>query len=137
MNAIKSLQARFAVSAPDAPPTSELWQEAAAADYRLCREFARLYDARLTRSLRGQRVGWELFGHPRYALLLPDSWPATAADDWYFYYPMGESLFRRTRQERERQQMLILAESGDDWAGSAAAGNGRTDCRCAVRDHAA
>ncbi len=112
---------RLCVSAPlsGMPPSqtaAERWLRVAEADYRLCREFAQRFDARLGRTLRSQRVGWELFGHPHCALLLPDSRPDGADDEWYLYYVSGESLFRRGRAQRAQIGMIVLAESADDWA---------------------
>ncbi len=97
---------------------AERWLGVAKADYRLCRVFAQRFCARLPRSLRSQRVGWEAYGHFRFALLLPDasSFDCLAQSDWYLYYTTGESLFRRTRAQREQLEMLVLAESAEDWA---------------------
>jgi len=97
--------------------TSEQWLHAAKADFRLCREFARRFEARLPRSLRSQRVGWETFGHVHCALLLPDArTDGLANDEWHLYYVSGESLFRQGRARREELETLILAESAEDWA---------------------
>ena len=96
----------------------DLWHRAAAADDALCREFARRCDARLPRTLRSQRVGWLRQGRPGYGLLLPDYLPAAQLNDgdWYIFYAWGETLFRRSCAERDWMEMLVLAESADDWA---------------------
>jgi hypothetical protein len=104
-----------------APPALEnetaRWLRDAEADYRLCREFARRYGARLGDARPGRRVGWELFGHVHCALLLPDSLPDDQTDGaWYLYYVFGESLFRRSAAQRAQMDMLLMAESTDDWA---------------------
>lgn len=109
------------VSAPlpqIAPPRreAEQWQRVAEADYRLCRAFAQQFGAYLPRCLRSQRVGWELFGHPHCALLLPDTRLDGSDDEWYLYYVSGESLFWRGRVQRAQIGMIVLAESADDWA---------------------
>ncbi len=97
--------------------TSEQWLRVAEADFRLCQAFARQFDAHLTRSLRSQRVGWEVYGHPHCALLLPDSRLDCLADDeWHLYYVSGESLFRQSRAQRAQLGTLILADSVEDWA---------------------
>ena len=113
----------YSVSAPlpDGPPTpttAERWQRAAEADFRLCRAFAHRFHARLPRTLRSRRVGWEVYGFPHCALLVPDAArPETLADDeWNFYYVHGESFFRRGRAARAELGMLILADSVEDWA---------------------
>ena len=106
-------------AAPGSSPTiAELWYHAALADDRLCRAFARCFDARLPRTFRSQRVAWEQRGQTGYGLLLPDSLPSAdpPREEWYIYNVWGESLIRLTRRERERTQMLVLAESADDWA---------------------
>ena len=41
--------------------------------------------------------------------------PTAAGDDWYIYYAWGETMFRRTRKERENLRLLILPESVEDW----------------------
>jgi hypothetical protein len=98
---------RFSVSlplpdGPLSPTTAERWQRAAEADFRLCREFAQRYHARLPRTLRCRRVGWEVYGFPHCALMVPDdARPETLTDDeWNFYYVHGESFFRRGRAAR-------------------------------------
>ena len=102
------------------PPlsTAERWLGLAKDDYRLCREFALRFDARLSRSLRSQRVGWESYGHLHFALLLPDPSHLDRLSDggWYLYYAAGESMFRRTHAQCEQLRMLVLAESAEDWA---------------------
>lgn len=100
------------------PATADSWLNAAIADFRMCREFARRFDARLRRSLRGQRVGWESYGHLHAAILLPDTLPPDLLPhgEWNFYYVTGESLFRKSRAERDAMGMVLLAESADDWA---------------------
>lgn len=98
--------------------TVDLWHEAAEADYKLCRAFADHYGARLPRSLHSQRIGWKRESRAVYGILLPDPLPSSylADDDWYIYYVWGETLFRRTRQDRERLQTIVLADSVEDWA---------------------
>ena len=113
------------VSSPDAlegqvPGQSaiDLWYQAAEADYRLCRRFADQFDARLSRSLRSQRVGWEREGKAVYGILIPDPLrlsPATGGE-WYLYYVWGETLFRRSEKERTQRKMLVLPEATEDWA---------------------
>lgn len=100
------------------PTTAERWLSVAVGDYRLCREFAQRFHARLPRTLRSRRVGWEVYGFPHCALLVPDAArPETLADDeWNFYYIHGESFFRRGRAARTELGMLILADSVEDWA---------------------
>ncbi len=115
----------ISVSSPEAleavPGQSaiDVWYKAAEADYALCRRFADGFDARLPRSLRAQRVGWERDGKPVYGILIPDPVPAAAAGtggDWYLYYVWGETLFRRTEKERAQRKMLVLPEATEDWA---------------------
>ena len=75
-------------------------------------------DARLRRSLRSQRVGWEREGKAVYGILIPDPLlpsPATG-NDWYLYYVWGETLFRRSEKERAQRKMLVLPEAAEDWA---------------------
>ena len=81
---------------------TELWHQAAEEAYLLYREFADRFDAKLTLGLRSQRVGWQREGHSVYGILLPDPIPSADPDDdeWYIYYVWGETLFRRTRDER-------------------------------------
>ena len=98
------------------PTAVDIWHEAAENDYQLCRLLANEFDARLSRSRLSPRVGWERDGHGVYGILLPDPLPTATGDDWYIYYVWGETMFRRTRKERENQQMLILPESVEDWA---------------------
>jgi len=96
----------------------DAWYQAAEADYRLCRRFADRFEARLRRSLRAQRVGWEREGKPVYGILIPDPLlpsPATS-DEWYLYSVGGETLFRRTQKERTERKMLVLPEAAEDWA---------------------
>lgn len=113
------------VSTPDTPEYSvpgqsaiDVWYQAAEADYALCRRFADHFDARLRRSLRSQRVGWERDGRAVYGILIPD--PQTpspvAGGDWYLYYVWGETLFRRSEKERTQRKMLVLPEATEDWA---------------------
>ena len=99
------------------PSAVDAWHQAAEADYRLCRRFADGFDARLPRSGRSARVGWERDGRSVYGILLPDPLPAmqTPGGDWYLYYVWGETLFRRTRKERETLKMLVLPDGTDDW----------------------
>ena len=115
----------ISVSSPDVldmpvpgQAASDVWYKAAEADYALCRRFAGQYEARLKRSLRAQRVGWEREGKPVYGILIPDPLlPAAGADgEWYLYYVWGETLFRRTEQERAQRRMLVLPEATEDWA---------------------
>ena len=97
---------------------SDVWYQAAEADYRLCRRFADRFDARLPRSLRSQRVGWEREGKAVYGILIPDPLlpsPSTS-DEWYLYYVWGETLFRRSEKERAQRKMLVLPEATEDWA---------------------
>lgn len=96
----------------------DLWYQAAEADYALCRRFADQCDARLRRSLRSQRVGWEREGKAVYGILIPDPLlpsPATG-NEWYLYYVWGETLFRRSEKERAQRKMLVLPEATEDWA---------------------
>jgi hypothetical protein len=97
--------------------TGDLWFQTAECDYGLCREFALRFGAKLKRSLRGQRVGWEGSGHPRYAILLPDLRPPLipGQDEWYLFSPSHEHTEHYTVAERERSQMIILAETAEDW----------------------
>lgn len=97
--------------------TGDLWFQTAECDYRLCREFALRFGAKLKRSLRGQRVGWERNGQPRYAILLPDLLPPLipGRDEWYLFSPSRENTEHYTAAERERGQMIILAETAEDW----------------------
>ena len=95
----------------------DVWYTAAEADYALCRRFADTFDAKLSRSLRAQRVGWERDQKPVYGILIPDPLPAAnIGGDWYLYYVWGETLFRRTAKERAQRKMLVLPEAADDWA---------------------
>ena len=97
---------------------SDVWYQAAESDYKLCRRFADQFDARLPRSLRSQRVGWEREEKPVYGILIPDPLrpsPATG-DEWYLYYVWGETLFRRSEKERAQRKMLVLPEATEDWA---------------------
>jgi hypothetical protein len=113
------------VSSPEAlnyqtlgQPAIEAWYQAAEADYKLCRRFADQFDARLRRSLRSQRVGWEREGKPVYGILIPDPLlpsPLTG-EEWYLYYVWGETLFRRSEKERAQRRMLVLPEATEDWA---------------------
>ena len=110
-------------SPPTAPPAAgpsavDEWYERADADYGLCRLFADRFGARLARSGHSQRVGWERSGRSVYGVLLPDPMPAASpkGDDWYVYYVWGETLFHRTRKEREQTQMLVLPDAAEDWA---------------------
>jgi hypothetical protein len=119
MNKLKSIS----VSSPDTlfqtPGQSpgEVWYQAAEADYKLCRRFADQFDARLRRSLRSQRVGWERDRKPVYGILIPDPLlSSTTSDEWYLYYVWGETLFRRTETERAQRKMLVLPEATEDWA---------------------
>ena len=105
---------------PNAPQPFpvERWHTSAEADYRLARLFADRFGAHLDRTEHSQRVGWDRDGRSVYGILLPDPLPmAPLADDWYIYYVWGETLFRRTRKERETLGMLVLPESVEDWAG--------------------
>jgi len=106
--------------APDAPPPSAVdrWHMSAEADYRLARLFAARFDAHLDRAEHSQRVGWDRDGRSVYGILLPDPLPSAPLtdDDWYIYYVWGETLFRRTRREREKLGMLVLPDCADDWA---------------------
>ncbi len=107
-------------SPPDESQKSavDLWYQSAEADYRFFWHFADHFDARLGRSGRSARVGWERDGHSIYGILLPD--PLASAhltnDEWYLYYVWGETMFRRTRKEREALKMLVLPDSAEDWA---------------------
>lgn len=116
-------------SAPTALPPSAVdrWHTSAEADYRLARLYADRFDACLDRTERSQRVGWDRDGRSVYGILLPDPLPsAPLTDDWYIYYVWGETLFRRTRREREKLGMLVLPDGVEDWAQL---------LRRAVRDH--
>jgi len=93
----------------------DAWYKSAEADYSLCRRFADEFDARLKRSLRAQRVGWEREQNRVYGILIPDPLPA-ANGDWYLYYVWGETLFRRTAKERAQRKMLLLPDAAEDWA---------------------
>ncbi len=106
-------------NAPTAPPPSAVdrWHTSAEADYRLARLFADRCDARLDRTDHSRRVGWDRDGRSVYGILLPDPLPSSPPmDDWYIYYVWGETLFRRTRREREKLGMLVLPDSVEDWA---------------------
>ncbi len=113
------------VSSPEALETpaagqsaSDIWYQAAEADYLLCRRFADQFDARLSRTLRSQRVGWEREGKAVYGILIPDPLllsPSTGGE-WYMYYVWGETLFRRSEKERAQRKMLVLPEATEDWA---------------------
>ena len=94
----------------------DLWYRAAAADYTLCRRFADKFDARLGRSLRSQRVGWEREEKPVYGILIPDPQMPATGGEWYLYYVWGETLFRRSEKERTQRKMLVLPEATEDWA---------------------
>ena len=100
------------------PSAVDVWHRAAEADYRLTRLLADHFDARLGRSGRSQRVGWRRDSRSACGILLPDPLPSLhpADDDWYLYYVWGETLFRRTRGEREKLRMLVLPDSVEDWA---------------------
>lgn len=113
----------ISVSSPDvleaaAPGQSaiDVWYKAAEVDYALCRRFADEFDARLPRSLRAQRVGWERERKPVYGILIPDPQLPSTGGDWYLYYVWGETLFRRTEKERAERKMLVLPEAAEDWA---------------------
>ena len=96
---------------------TDCWHAQAEADYALCRVFADRHAAYLKRSGAGLRVGWEKMGRAAYGILLPDPLPCAGSDDdWYLYYVWGEVLLRRTLAERSERQMIVLAESVDDWA---------------------
>lgn len=118
------MRPQISVSSPDVldnpvPGQSaiDVWYKAAEADYTLCRRFADRFDARLPRSLRAQRVGWERKGKPVYGILIPDPLlSAGAQSEWYLYYVWGETLFRRTEKERLQRKMLVLPEAAEDWA---------------------
>ena len=116
-NIVSISSADTPLSAPGQSP-SDAWYLAAEADYKICRRFADSFDARLRRSLRSQRVGWERQEQPIYGILIPDPLrPSPAAgDDWYLYYVRGETLFRRSAKERVQRRMLVLPESTEDWA---------------------
>ena len=105
-------------AAPAAPSEADRWHAAAVADYAPTRVFADRFDARLDRTERSRRVGWDRDGRSVYGLLLPDPLPADprTGNDWYIYYVWGETLFRRTRRERDALQMLVLPDSAEDWA---------------------
>jgi len=105
------------VPAETQPSAVDKWHVSAEADYRLARLFADLYDARLGQAERSQRVGWDRDGRNVYGILLPDPLPSAYAvdNDWYIYYVWGETLFRRTRREREKVGMLILPGGVEDW----------------------
>ncbi len=96
----------------------DVWYQAAEDDYALCRRFADGFEARLSRSLRAQRVGWERDGKPVYGILIPDPLlPSSGMQgEWYLYYVWGETLFRRTEKERKQRKMLVLPEAAEDWA---------------------
>lgn len=95
----------------------DVWYKAAEADYALCRRFADEFDARLPRSLRAQRVGWEREQKPVYGILIPDPvLPSASGSEWYLYSVWGETLFRRTEKERTERKMLVLPEATEDWA---------------------
>lgn len=114
-----SLSSPSALPPAPAPGETETdrWHRQADLDYTLCRSLADRYSARLERSLRSQRVGWEKAGHAAYGVLLPDPLPRSGTEEeWYVYYVWGETLLRRTRAEREQRRMLVLAECADDWA---------------------
>ncbi len=98
--------------------TVDRWHRAAESDYWLCRLFADRYEARLCLSLRSRRVGWEREGRRVYGILLPDALSSAgpADDAWYIYYVWGETLFRRTRKERETLRMLVMPDGVEDWA---------------------
>lgn len=106
--------------APVAPQPSAVdrWHTAAGTDYRMVRLFADRFDARVDRTQHSRRVGWDRDGRSVYGILLPDPLPSAhlTDDDWYIYYVWGETLFRRTRPEREKLGMLVLPDSADDWA---------------------
>lgn len=116
----------ISISSPDALESSapgqstiDVWYKAAEADYALCCRFADQFDARLKRSLRAQRVGWERERKPVYGILIPDPLLLPSAGpggDWYLYYVWGETLFRRTEKERAERKMLVLPEAAEDWA---------------------
>jgi hypothetical protein len=111
----------FPVSAPSfqstapTPTDVDTWHQSAKDDYQLCRRFADKFDAQLGRSHFSPRVGWDRDGHGVYGILLPDPLPTVAGDDWYIYSVWGETMFRRTRKERENLRLLILPESVEDW----------------------
>ena len=96
----------------------DVWYKSAEADYALCRRFADGFNARLPRSLRAQRVGWEREGKPVYGILIPDPLLPSAGTqgEWYLYYVWGETLFRRTEKERTERKMLVLPDAAEDWA---------------------
>ena len=100
------------------PSAVDRWHESAASDYRLARLFADRFDARLARTERSQRAGWNRDGRSVYGILLPDPLPPLNSmdDDWYVYYVWGETLFHRTRAEREKLRMLVLPGGVEDWA---------------------
>lgn len=99
------------------PSAVDRWHTSAEADYRLARLFADRFDAHLDRTEHSRRVGWDRDGRSIYGILLPDPLPtAPPADDWYIYYVWGETLFRRTRRERENLGMLVLPDGVEDWA---------------------
>lgn len=108
------------ISSASAPPPSAVdpWHTSAEADYRLGRLFADRFNARLDRTGHSRRVGWDRDGRSVYGILLPDPLPSPhlTDDDWYIYYVWGETLFRRTRREREKLKMLVLPDSVEDWA---------------------
>ena len=100
------------------PAAVDQWHTSAEADYRLARLFAERFDARLDRTEHSQRVGWDRDGRSVYGILLPDPLPPAALTDadWYIYYVWGETLFRRTRKEREKLGMLVLPSGVEEWA---------------------
>lgn len=110
------LPSRAAPAAPQ-PSAVDRWHTSAEADYRLARLFADRFGAVLGRTEHSQRVGWDRDGRNVYGVLLPDPLPSAYAadDDWYIYYVWGETLFRRTRKEREKVGMLVLPGGVEDW----------------------
>ena len=111
------LSPHSASNAPQ-PAAVDRWHASAEADYRLACLFAERFDAKLDRTEHSQRVGWDRDGRSVYGILLPDPLPpASLTDaDWYIYYVWGETLFRRTRKEREKLGMLVLPSGVEDWA---------------------
>ena len=99
------------------------WRIAAETDYALCRKFADKHQARLPRTLRSQRIGWEGIVGKNFGVLLPNSsldddeprrWHREK-DAWRIYIRSSNNIVPLSHAERERFRMLVLPDAAEDW----------------------
>ncbi len=95
----------------------------AVTDYALCRQLADKHQARLPRTLRSQRVGWDNATGKNFGVLLPNSsldddeprrWHREK-DVWRIYIRSSDSIVPLSHVERERYRMLVLPDAAEDW----------------------